>query len=118
MRMTLLIAALAIPMLGCASAPGKITDKIIVEFTVKPETRPEFIEAIHEILIDTRAFDGCLGVTVWTNESEDNKVWLLEEWATRAHQEAYVNWRSETGNTSHLAPFLAGGPRFLWLEEH
>ncbi len=47
-----------------------------------------------------------------------NKVWLYEEWATRSHQEAYLQWRKETGNSSHLGPFISGDLRFLWLEEH
>ena len=34
------------------------------------------------------------------------------------HQEAYFNWRIETGFMDALAPFLSGEPRIAWLKEH
>jgi quinol monooxygenase YgiN len=92
--------------------------KIIVEFPVHPETRGEFINELNAILVDTRAFEGCKTATVWTNELEDDKVWIYETWQTREHQQAYVNWRNETGNSSHLGPFITGEVRFLWLNQH
>ena len=111
-------ACLLVLALGFTSCQATTPEKIIVEFPVHAETRSEFISELNEILVDTRAYDGCLDVTVWTNEEEDDKVWLYEEWATRSHQEAYLKWRTDTGNTSHLGPFINGGLRFLWLEEH
>jgi len=115
MRLTNCLLALAFTLSGCqATAP----EKMIVEFPVHAETREEFITALNEILVDTRAYDGCMGVTVWTNEEEDDAVWLYEEWATREHQAAYLKWRGDTGNTAHLGPFIRDGLRFLWLEEH
>ena len=115
MRLTPCLLTLAFALSGCqATAP----EKMIVEFPVHAETRDEFITALNEILVDTRAYAGCMGVTVWTNEEEDDAVWLYEEWATREHQAAYLKWRTDTGNTAHLGPFIRGGLRFLWLEEH
>ena len=93
-------------------------EKMLVEFPVNPETREDFIAALQEILVDTRAFEGCLSVTTWTNEEDKDKVWLYEEWEDRAHQKKYLNWRTETGNTSHLGAFITGPVRFLWLNEH
>ena len=110
--------AFMLTLLGCcSSAPGSL-ERMIVEFPVYSERRAEFIDALNVILVDTRAYDGCLGVTVWTNEEDDDVVWLHEEWATRDHQAAYLKWRTDTGNTSHLAPFIKGPARFLWLNEH
>ena len=56
-------------------------------------------------------------MTVWTDEGDDDTVWLYEEWETRAHQAAYINWRRETGNTAHLGTFISSDLRFHWLEE-
>jgi len=115
MRLSHCLLALAFTISGCqATAP----EKMLVEFPVHPETRDEFISALNEILVDTRAYDGCMSVTVWTNEEEDDAVWLYEEWETREHQAAYLKWRGDTGNTAHLGPFIKGGLRFLWLQEH
>jgi len=94
-----------------------VTEKMLVEMPVNAETREEFIVALNEVLIDTRAYAGCREAAIWINEQDADKVWIYEEWQTRAHQEAYVAWRSETGNTSHLGPYLNGELRFLWLNK-
>ena len=94
-----------------------VTEKMLVEMPVNAETREEFIAALNEVLIDTRAYAGCREAAIWINEQDADKVWIYEEWQTRAHQEAYVAWRGETGNTSHLGPYLNGELRFLWLNE-
>lgn len=118
MRILFSVLVLAFAAVSCAAPPTSNAEQMIVEFPVVAETRAEFIVELEKILIDTRAYDGCLAVTVWTNEEDPDMVWLLEDWQTRAHQEAYLNWRVETGNTAHLGPFLAGDLRFLWLEQH
>ena len=115
MRLIHSLLALTCVISSCQTAAP---ERIIVEFPIHPETRDEFIVALNEILVDTRAYDGCEAVTVWTNEEDDDTVWLYEEWETREHQAAYVQWRTDTGNTAHLGPFISGGLRFLWLEEH
>ena len=94
-----------------------VTEKMLVEMPVNAETREEFIVALNEVLIDTRAYAGCREAAIWINEQDADKVWIYEEWQTRAHQEAYVAWRGETGNTSHLGTYLNGELRFLWLNE-
>jgi quinol monooxygenase YgiN len=118
MKANILVATLILGLFSCATTPHKSVEKMIVEFPVHAEKQAEFIAAINKVLVDTRAFDGCVSVTVWTNEKDNDTVWLYEEWATREHQVAYLNWRKETGNTSHLSAFLNGAPRFLWLEQH
>jgi quinol monooxygenase YgiN len=118
MKLTCALLVLSIILPGCLATPPAAPQKLIVEFPVHAETRTEFITALNEILVDTRAFDGCRAVTVWTNESDDDNVWLYEEWETREHQAAYLNWRVETGNTAHLGPFIRDALQFLWLEEH
>ncbi|NQU49082.1 MAG: antibiotic biosynthesis monooxygenase [Planctomycetes bacterium] len=118
MRAVICTLGLVFALSACASLPSSNTHKILVEFPVNTETRAEFIEELHKILVDTRAFDGCLDVSVWTNESDADKVWIYEEWQTREHQAAYVKWRGDTGNTAHLGPYISGPPRFLWLDEH
>ena len=72
MRLFSCTIALALATLcSCATTPSA-HEKILVEFPVHPETRDEFIAALHEILHDTRAYDGCKAVTVWTDEGDDD----------------------------------------------
>jgi len=109
---------LALSSVSCATTPTASVERILVEFSVQPGQRAEFIEELHKILVDTRAFEGCLAATVWTHELDSDTVWIYEEWEARENQVAYVTWRGETGNTAHLGPYLTGPPRFLWLNEH
>ncbi len=118
MRAALCMLCLAFALVSCASAPHQSPHKILVEFPVNPDTRGEFIDELNKILVDTRAFDGCLDAHVWTNEIDGGKVWIYEEWETRDHQVAYVAWRTETANTAHLGKYIVGDVRFLWLNQH
>ena len=94
-----------------------VTEKMLVEIPVKAEPREELIVALNEVLVDTRAYAGCRQAAIWINEQDTDKVWIYEEWQSRAHQEAYVAWRTETDNTSHLGPYINGELRFLWLSK-
>ncbi len=50
-----------------------------------------------EALVDTRAFDGCESVEVYVDADNPDTIVLWEKFATRAHHEAYLAWRIETG---------------------
>ena len=118
MKHILACLALVLSSWSCALAPHAEPELMLVEFPVDAEKRAEFIEELHVILVDTRAFEGCLEATVWTNESEPDKVWIYEEWESRDNQVAYLQWRTDTGNTAHLGPYITGEVRFLWLNQH
>lgn len=104
--------------LSCASAPPADAELMLVEFPIDASKRPEFIDELELILVDTRAFDGCLEATIWTNEADPDKVWIYEEWESRDDQAAYLKWRTDTGNTAHLGVYITGELRFLWLNQH
>ena len=117
--MKLLSALVALSLfVGCSFFQGVNSETMLVVFSVQPEKRAEFIEELNKILVDTRAYNGCMGVAVWTNEEDADEVTLYEQWLSRDHQASYLNWRIETGNTAHLKPFLKSGTRFLWVQEH
>lgn len=60
-----------------------------------------------EILVDTRAYDGCEGVTTWQDQDESARFVLLEMWASRAHSDAYSKWRSGRVEQDGLRVLLA-----------
>lgn len=103
---------------SCALAPHAELERMLVEFPCNPETRADFIEELNLILVDTRAFEGCVQATVWTHEAEPGKVWIYEEWESRDNQAAYLQWRTDTANTAHLGAYITGEVRFLWLNQH
>ncbi|MFT6398158.1 MAG: quinol monooxygenase YgiN [Bradymonadia bacterium] len=91
---------------------------MILTFHVKPEARNEFLGALKDALPDTRAYDGCESVTLFTPDDDEGRVMIYEQWATKEKQAVYFNWRVETGLLDAIGPMLSGEPETLWLTEH
>ena len=69
-----------------------------------------FDALMRDILADTRAYDGCEGLTVQRNLDEAAKIMLIEHWETRAHYDRYLKWREETGVLGKIGELLDGPP--------
>jgi quinol monooxygenase YgiN len=65
--------------------------------------------ALLDILADTRAFDGCLGVHVVADVTDSAHVIAVEHWESFEHDEAYRAWRAGPG-ASGLGDYLARPP--------
>ena len=70
-----------------------------------------------EALIDTRAFDGCESVEVYADAATPAAIVRWEKFATRAHHEAYLAWRIETGMLDMLGPILTSGLEVAYLDD-
>jgi len=75
------------------------------------------VETLKSALVDTRAFDGCESIEVYVDADEPDTVTLWEKFATRAHHEAYLAWRVETGLLDMLAPILAEDLTITYLDD-
>jgi quinol monooxygenase YgiN len=64
-------------------------------------------EKLREILVDTRAFDGCEGLTVWQDEDDPTRFLVEEHWVSRAHSDAYSQWRAGRVEQDGLRAMLA-----------
>jgi quinol monooxygenase YgiN len=82
----------------------------ILELRIKPESVDESSEVLHRILAETRAFDGCLGVTVIQDSTDPTHVVAIEEWESLEKDAAYRAWRAGDGAMPDLAALLAGPP--------
>lgn len=89
---------------------------VILSLSCNPGLRDLVVAGLGESLADTRKFDGCLLVEVYTDQDDPNKILLWEKWESRAHQEKYLAWRIETGMMETLAPVLAEPAQFLHLD--
>ena len=78
-----------------------------LEIPVHEEKLEGFLDVLREALKETRAYEGCQDVGTFV-EMETGNVMLVELWETAEHQQAYLNWRIETGLTEALSDFLAG----------
>lgn len=64
---------------------------------------------LREILADTRAFDGCLGVDVLIDSQDPAHILVVERWASLEQDAAYREWRAGDGATA-LGSLLAAPP--------
>lgn len=81
---------------------------VVIEGTVK--NNEEFDALMRNILADTRAYDGCEGVTVQRNLDQPSQTMLIEHWQSRGHYEQYLKWREETGVLGKIGELLEGPP--------
>lgn len=87
---------------------------VIVEGKVKDNDA--FDQLLRDVLGDTRAYDGCEGITAQRNVDDASGVMLIEHWESRAHYEKYLAWREETGVLGQLAGLLDGPPSIRFFE--
>ena len=78
-----------------------------LEIPVKKERIEDFFDYLRDILVDTRAYEGCIRLDTY-HEMENSKVLLIEEWEKIENQESYMQWRNETGLVEALEEFIDG----------
>ncbi len=89
---------------------------VLLEVQIKPDSVDEMKAYFKEILPDTRAYDGCLGIDVYGNMDDGANLVLYERWETRPHYEKYLAWRAETGAVDKLGSMLAGPPSIRYFD--
>jgi quinol monooxygenase YgiN len=82
----------------------------LFEVRLKPDVVDEGLMVLHRVLEETRAFDGCLGVTVIQDEADPAHLVAIEEWESLEKDAAYREWRAGDGAAVDLRPLLAGAP--------
>ncbi len=82
----------------------------ILDLQLKADALDHADEVIHATLVDTRAFPGCLGVTVLVDSADPTHVTLLETWESAEHDAAYRRWRATREGASGLGTLLAAAP--------
>ena len=92
-----------------------MTIMVTVKFPLKPGQTRGFLALLEGALPDTRAYEGCISVKTFAEETGDH-VFLVEEWESKAHQQKYLGWRVETGLLDAIAPFVSGDAEFQFYE--
>jgi heme oxygenase (mycobilin-producing) len=83
----------------------------ILELQLKAGSLETADEVIHATLTDTRAFPGCLGVTVLVDSDDPAHVVLYETWESIEHDRAYRAWRATSEGASDLGSIMAAAPK-------
>ena len=88
---------------------------VLLELSVKPDQVEAVTSSLKAHLPDTRAYDGCNGLTVHANQDENANLVLISQWDSRRHYERYFAWREETGMIEEMGPLLTAPPRRRYL---
>lgn len=89
---------------------------VLLELETKPGKADDLLDLLRVSLQDTRARQGCLGVSVHRDQAHADRILLVEEWATREDDEAYRQWRAGEGATPEVAPLIASAPVIRYFD--
>lgn len=89
---------------------------VLLEITVPPEKSGAVETMLADMLADTRAFEGCLGIEAIRNQQDPGNFFLIERWESRAHHERYNTWRAETGASTSAAAELSATYAIRWYD--
>ena len=79
----------------------------ILDLQLKADSLETAHKVIHATLTNTRAFSGCLGVTVLIDSDDPAHVVIYETWESIEHDGAYRAWRATPEGASDLGSILA-----------
>lgn len=89
---------------------------MVIEFTVIPEKRDEFV-AISSAQVETvRAREGNRGFDVLLDPKRPEAVAYIERWETAEQQEAFFQWWVAQGLTEKLRPYVTAAPKITTLQ--
>ena len=83
----------------------------ILDLQLKADSLETAHKVIHATLTDTRAFAGCLDVTVRVDSGDPGHVVVYETWESIEHDRAYRAWRASAEGASDLGSILAAAPK-------
>jgi quinol monooxygenase YgiN len=85
----------------------------LLEVRLKPDSVDEGLAVLHDVLDETRAFDGCHGVTVIQDSADPTHLVAIEQWESLEKDAAYREWRAGEGAATGLAPLMTGPPALI-----
>ena len=88
---------------------------VSIEFSLQAGKQKEFLEVLDNVLPDTRAYDGCIKVETYAEDNASSII-LIEEWETKEHQQAYFQWRVDSGMIEAIGPFVSAQPEIKYYE--
>jgi heme oxygenase (mycobilin-producing) len=89
----------------------------LLDLQLKPDSLEKAYAALHATLTDTRAFPGCLGITVLVDSADPAHVVVHETWESVEHDRAYRAWRATPEGASNLRSILIGAPKLTLFTE-
>ena len=82
----------------------------ILDLQLKADALDRANDVMRETLTATRAFPGCLDVTVLVDLGDPTHVAVYEQWESLEADAAYRKWRASAEGASDLGTVLAAAP--------
>ncbi len=82
----------------------------ILDLQLKADALDRADDVMRETLTATRAFPGCLDVTVLVDQANPAHVAVYEQWESPEADAAYRKWRTTEEGASDLGTVLAAAP--------
>jgi quinol monooxygenase YgiN len=89
---------------------------MLLEATAKPECVSELKSFMKERLPETRAFEGCQGLTPYLEVDDGRTIVVVERWDSKEAHQKYMAWRAESGVRAQLSSLLEGPPTIRYFE--
>ncbi|MCW2547000.1 MAG: hypothetical protein JWN96_1460 [Mycobacterium sp.] len=87
----------------------------ILDLQVKPGDAAGAPAVLRNVLVQTRNFDGSLGVDVYLDEDDPAHFVVVERWESIEADAAYRAWRQTPDGASILGSILAAPPKLSKL---
>ena len=82
----------------------------ILDLQLRADALDRANDVMRETLTATRAFPGCLSVTVLVDRADPTHVAVYEQWESTEADAAYRRWRATEEGASDLRTVLAAAP--------
>ena len=94
-----------------------MTVNIVADWAAKKGKCDEVLGIVRDVIAETRAFEGCESVRVLRDGENNDRLLLIERWASRDRYVAYQEWRRETGVGGQIRDLLERPPQFRTLDD-
>lgn len=84
---------------------------VLLSIEALPGKADAVLDKLAEILVDTRAFDGCQSVEVHRDQDDGQRFVLVESWSSRATSDAYSAWRAGRVEADGFRALLASAAK-------
>jgi len=81
---------------------------VTLDLKVKPENAEDLKNWLRGELHHTRGFDGCIGITIHSDQDDPNHLLIVEHWDSRQQHGKCVSWRTDRGDLEKLMGWLDG----------
>ncbi len=82
---------------------------LTIDLQVDPAQVDEFLAVMIEAAPDTRNREGCRLFDIYVDQNKPGHIVFYEIWESKAHQQAYIAWRNETGFNERIGPYMVEG---------